>query len=75
VYASWLSSQGYQVHLIDPVPLHLEQARADGRFSVAPGDARSLAEEDSSYDAVLLLGPLYHLTERADRRPEDRAAP
>lgn len=67
VYASWLSDRGYQVHLIDPVPLHQQQAMADGRFSVAPGDARSLAEDDGSYDAVLLLGPLYHLTERADR--------
>ena len=55
------------MHLIDPVPLHREQATADSRFSVAPGDARSLAEGDGSYDAVLLLGPLYHLTERADR--------
>jgi len=38
-----------------------------GGFSVAPGDARNLAEADGSYDAVLLLGPLYHLTARADR--------
>jgi SAM-dependent methyltransferase len=67
VYASWLSERGYQVHLIDPVPLHREQAMAEGRFTVAAGDARSLEEDDSSYDAVLLLGPLYHLTERADR--------
>jgi SAM-dependent methyltransferase len=67
VYASWLSGRGYHVHLIDPVPLHREQAKADGRFSVAAGDARSLAEGDGSYDAVLLLGPLYHLTDRADR--------
>lgn len=67
VYASWLSDHGYQVHLIDPVPLHREQAMADGRFTVAPGDARSLAEADGSYDAVLLLGPLYHLTERNER--------
>ncbi|HEU5421267.1 MAG TPA: methyltransferase domain-containing protein [Streptosporangiaceae bacterium] len=67
VYASWLSGRGYQVHLIDPVPLHRQQARADGRFTVAAGDARSLAEADGSYDAVLLLGPLYHLTDRADR--------
>jgi 2-polyprenyl-3-methyl-5-hydroxy-6-metoxy-1,4-benzoquinol methylase len=44
VYASWLSDRGYQVHLVDPVPLHLEQARADGRFSVARGDARTLPE-------------------------------
>jgi SAM-dependent methyltransferase len=67
VHASWLSGRGYQVHLIDPVPLHREQAMADGRFSVAPGDARGLAEGDGSYDAVLLLGPLYHLAERTDR--------
>ena len=67
VYASWLSGRGYQVHLIDPVPLHREQAAADGRFSVAAGDARSLAEGDGSYDTVLLLGPLYHLIERTDR--------
>jgi protein-L-isoaspartate O-methyltransferase len=32
VYASWLSERGYQVHLIDPVPLHREQAMSDGRF-------------------------------------------
>jgi SAM-dependent methyltransferase len=67
VHASWLAGRGYQVHLIDPVPLHVEQAAAEGGFSVAPGDARRLAEADSSYDAVLLLGPLYHLTERAER--------
>jgi SAM-dependent methyltransferase len=67
VYASWLSGLGYHVHLIDPVPRHREQASADGRFSVAPGDARGLAEADDSYDAVLLLGPLYHLTDRTDR--------
>ena len=45
VHAAWLSGLGYQVHLIDPVPLHCEQARADGRFTVATGDARSLAED------------------------------
>ena len=68
VHASWLSGRGYQVHLVDPVPLQREQAMADGRFSVAPGDARSLAEGDGGYDAVLLLGPLYHLTDRAESR-------
>jgi SAM-dependent methyltransferase len=67
VYAAWLAGRGYQVHLIDPVPLHLEQAAAAGGFSVARGDARNLAEADGSWDAVLLLGPLYHLTERSDR--------
>ncbi|HEY7147473.1 MAG TPA: class I SAM-dependent methyltransferase [Streptosporangiaceae bacterium] len=67
VHASWLAGRGYQVHLVDPVPLHLEQAASASGFSVARGDARNLAEADSSYDAVLLLGPLYHLTERPGR--------
>lgn len=36
--------------------------------SCAIGDARALAFTDGFADAVLLLGPLYHLTSRADRR-------
>jgi SAM-dependent methyltransferase len=71
-YAAWLAVEGYQVHLIDALPLHVEQAAATARggdpsFTVALGDARSLAQDDSSCDAVLLLGPLYHLTERDER--------
>lgn len=65
VYASWLAERGYAVHLVDPLPEHVEQAQ--GAFSAAVGDARELDEADASYDAVLLLGPLYHLTERSDR--------
>ena len=63
-----LAAQGHEVHLIDPVPLHIEQARAvPGLASVTLGDARALRWPDATVDAVLLLGPLYHLTERADR--------
>jgi SAM-dependent methyltransferase len=72
VHAAWLADQGYRVHLVDPVPLHVEQAAAAGRdlggsITAEAGDARRLPVEDASVDAVLLLGPLYHLTERADR--------
>ena len=35
--------------------------------SATVGDARALPYPDSSADAALLLGPLYHLTERLDR--------
>jgi SAM-dependent methyltransferase len=72
-YALPLASAGYQVHLIDPVPLHIEQAAAASRqagtplASISAGDARDLPIADRSADAVLLLGPLYHLTSRADR--------
>jgi ubiquinone/menaquinone biosynthesis C-methylase UbiE len=66
VYARWLSGEGYETHLIDPVPLHVEQAQS-GIASAMVGDARSLERGDQSVDAVLLLGPLYHLVEREDR--------
>jgi SAM-dependent methyltransferase len=68
-YAAWLTGLGYEVHLVDPVPLHVEQARAitPAIASATLGDARALSSPDSSVDAVLLLGPLYHLTDRADR--------
>lgn len=74
VHALWLSSLGYSVHLRDPVPLHVEQAEADARdrglalASAAVGDARALDLDDGSVDVALLLGPLYHLQEDADRR-------
>jgi ubiquinone/menaquinone biosynthesis C-methylase UbiE len=68
VYARWLTDEGYTVHLVDAVPLHVEQAlAASNGYTAALGDARSLQEADASADAVLLLGPMYHLTERADR--------
>lgn len=53
--------------------LHLEQARSYAAASgirlasITPGDARGLDFHASSADAVLLLGPLYHLAERSDR--------
>ena len=74
VYACWLAGLGYRVTLVDAVPFHVEQAReASARQPQAPiaalrlGDARRLDEAAASIGAVLLLGPLYHLTERADR--------
>lgn len=72
-YAIPLASAGYEVHLIDPVPLHVEQAAAaslkagKALAGISAGDARDLPAADRSTDAVLLLGPLYHLTSREDR--------
>jgi ubiquinone/menaquinone biosynthesis C-methylase UbiE len=73
-YAIWLAELGYHVHLVDPVPSHIEQARTAERLvqgvslaSAEVGDARALRLADAVADVVLLLGPLYHLTERADR--------
>jgi len=73
-YALPLARDDYSVHLIDPIPLHVEQAKSRSLGQPeAPlagaevGDARSLSQMDASADAVLLLGPLYHLTARDDR--------
>jgi SAM-dependent methyltransferase len=68
-YAAWLADAGYDVKLVDVLPLHVQHARelAEGRFAAEEGDARLLAEHDESYDVVLLLGPLYHLVEYGDR--------
>lgn len=75
-YAFWLASLGYQVHLVDPVA-RLVRAAKERSASSSPslasaevGDGRDLGFSDGSADCVLLLGPLYHLTNRADR---DRA--
>lgn len=73
VYAFPLAKQGYVVHLIDPVELHLEQARAYAASSgvalgsIMQGDARHLDVPSGTADVVLLLGPLYHLVEHSDR--------
>jgi ubiquinone/menaquinone biosynthesis C-methylase UbiE len=73
VYAAWLAQAGYRVHLIDPIPLHIEQAHEAAvaqpghPFTIALGDARYLNEPDAAFDCVLLFGPLYHLTDREDR--------
>ncbi|MFI5627052.1 diguanylate cyclase [Nocardioides sp. NPDC051685] len=68
VHARWLANAGHEVHLIDIVPEHVVEALSHGSaFTAALGDARQLDEPDDSADAVLLLGPLYHLLIRTER--------
>jgi ubiquinone/menaquinone biosynthesis C-methylase UbiE len=73
-YACWLAKLGHTVHLVDAVPLHVQQARAASNSqpdkplaSATLGDARRLKFGDKTSDIVLLLGPLYHLVEKQDR--------
>lgn len=85
-YATWLAQLGHTVHLIDAAPLHIEQARAASRrqpdtplASITLGDARYLdvataTETHPGADGVLLLGPLYHLTDADDRQAALREA-
>ena len=72
-YAAVWARQGYDVHLYDLLDLHVQQAQqaADAQpehpFTADVADACSIPEPDASADAVVLLGPLYHLTEQAQR--------
>ncbi len=80
-YACWLAQEGYEVHLVDPVPLHVQQAEAASAVqpetpiaSCTLGDARQLAFDTGRSDCVLLMGPLYHLVNAGDRQQALREA-
>ena len=63
---AWLSGRAP-----DLVPRHVQELTQNARdrpgVRTAVADARDLDLADSAVDAVLLLGPLYHLSKRADR--------
>jgi ubiquinone/menaquinone biosynthesis C-methylase UbiE len=74
IHALWLARKGYRVHLMDPIPKHIEQAKHASLSqsdyplaSTAVGDARTIDWENDCLDALLFLGPLYHMTKREER--------
>lgn len=70
-YSFWLANLGYEVHLVDAMENHIETAKKVVQFcslaSITVGDARNTRFSDESFDVVLMLGPLYHLTDKRDR--------
>jgi ubiquinone/menaquinone biosynthesis C-methylase UbiE len=73
-YTIALLQRGYHVSLVDLSPDHVEMAQTKiaalglTADSITQADARDLsAFPDSSFDAGLLMGPLYHLHDPADR--------
>jgi SAM-dependent methyltransferase len=74
VYAGPLAQAGYAVTVVDPVPAHVAAAGALPGVGALLGDARSLPQADGTADAVLLMGPLYHLHEPAERAAAWREA-
>lgn len=73
-YSWWLSSLGYEVHLFDLSETNIKMSE---ELAIEyPGvtlksamicDARSLPRPDKSADAILLMGPLYSITEYEER--------
>jgi len=74
VYSTWLAARGYEVHLVDASARLVDEARRRNAGAEKPiasftvGDARDLHLSDSYADAVLVMGPLYHLIDEADRQ-------
>src|SRR2546425_5453862 len=80
VYSTWLAAQGYDVQLVDASQRLIDEARKQNAAlekpiaSLTVGDARSLPQPDTSAAAVLVMGPLYHLTSADDRHTALREA-
>jgi len=75
-YSIWLAQQSYKVVLADLSPELIEVAKnkiaeagvQDQMEAVEVSDVCDLSKwADGSFDAVLCLGPFYHLTEEQDR--------
>jgi ubiquinone/menaquinone biosynthesis C-methylase UbiE len=72
-YTDWLAAAGYRVTLADLTPELLDIARArigenPSKIAIVEADARDLSLwPDATYDAILALGPMYHLTTVDDR--------
>lgn len=74
-YSWWLSSLGYEVYLFDLSETNM--LLSEKLAPLYPGttlkravraDARSLPVPDSSADAILFMGPMYHIVEKEERR-------
>lgn len=73
-YAWWLTSLGYEVHLFDLSETNItmshelaEEYPGITLHSAQVCDARSIPRPNESADAILLMGPLYSITEYEER--------
>ncbi len=72
-YALPLAEAGHEVLAVDPVPLHIAQLKAAVRpgmvLEALQGEAPGalFMFPDGRFDAVLCLGPMYHLHSREER--------
>ena len=72
-YSYWLQGKGHRVTLVDLSPTNINLAEKHSEASgislskIEVGDSTSLHFSDNQFDIVLVLGPLYHLTDRKER--------
>ncbi len=73
-YSWWLASLGYEVHLFDLFPKNIEMSKELAKeypntrlLSSSVCDAISVSRNDKSADAILLMGPMYHITDYSER--------
>lgn len=79
-YALWLAGRGYEVHLVDATARLVEEARRRSAASASPlasasvADGRRLPQPERWANAVLVMGPMYHLPAASDRLASLREA-
>lgn len=72
-YSYYLTSLGYEVYLYDIAEKNIEMSSKLGKKlgltlkAAEVADARSIDRPDNSADAILLLGPMYHIIDREER--------
>jgi ubiquinone/menaquinone biosynthesis C-methylase UbiE len=72
-YSFWLQQMGHRVTLLDLTPENIDEAKAYAKSSgielagYEVGDATNMAMAENQFDLALLMGPLYHLTDRSER--------
>ncbi len=74
-YSFYLAEKGYQVYLADLsedlIMMAKQQARESGDSNLISCDVVNAIDlsiyNDNQFDAILLLGPLYHLLEKDER--------
>ncbi|MHB9134360.1 MAG: class I SAM-dependent methyltransferase [Armatimonadota bacterium] len=73
-YSFWLASLGYDVYLYDISEQNIEMSKdlskeySANLKTMEVADARSINRPDESADAVLFLGPLYHIVDYGERQ-------
>ena len=73
-YSWWLAEKGYEVYLYDIAETNINMARGLAKehpgcslLAMEVADARNIGRPANSADAVLLMGPLYHIVDRRER--------